>query len=46
MLRLTDESANAVRRALKKLLDDHPLEGFAGAVVVVQRSRVRVRRAP
>ncbi len=46
VFRLTDESAGAVRRALTKLLEDYPLEGFAGAVVVVQRGRVRVRRAP
>lgn len=46
VFRLTDESADAVRRALTKLLDDHPLEPFAGAVVVVQRGRVRVRWAP
>ncbi|HVW32187.1 MAG TPA: DUF5615 family PIN-like protein [Acidimicrobiia bacterium] len=45
VFRLTDESIDAVRRAVTKLLDDHPLEAFVGAVVVVQRGRVRVRWA-
>jgi predicted nuclease of predicted toxin-antitoxin system len=46
VFRLTDEAVDAVRQAITKLVDDHPLEGFAGAVVVVQRGRIRVRRAP
>jgi len=31
---------------LQNLLDDHPLEALAGAVVVPQRRRIRVRWAP
>jgi predicted nuclease of predicted toxin-antitoxin system len=46
ILRLGDESASAVRQAVTNLLDDHPLEALAGAVVVLQRGRIRVRWAP
>jgi predicted nuclease of predicted toxin-antitoxin system len=46
VLRLTDESAATVRQAVTDLLDDHPLENLVGAIVVLNRGRVRVRWAP
>jgi predicted nuclease of predicted toxin-antitoxin system len=44
VLRLTDQSAPAVREAITKLANWAELEAIAGAVAVLQRGVLRIRR--
>jgi predicted nuclease of predicted toxin-antitoxin system len=44
VLRLTDQSAPAVREAIAELANWAELEALAGAVAVVQRGVLRIRR--
>ncbi len=43
VLRLTDESAVAVREAVSELLAHHRLEDLAGTVTVLHHGRLRIR---
>jgi predicted nuclease of predicted toxin-antitoxin system len=43
VLRLSDESAVAVRQAITELLAHHRLDGLAGAVTVLHHGRLRIR---
>lgn len=45
VLRLTDESAAAVRQAVTELLAHHRLDDLAGTVTVLQHGRLRIRLA-
>lgn len=45
VLRLPDESAAAVVRAIQRLLDQHDLEDLAGTITIVEPARLRIRRA-
>jgi hypothetical protein len=45
VLRLTDQSAPAVREAVTELANWVELEALAGAVAVLQRGVLRIRRS-
>ncbi len=44
VLRLQDESAPAVLRAIRRLIAQHDLEDLAGTIAIVEPARLRIRR--
>jgi len=45
VLRLPDESAPAVVRAMRLLMAQHDLEDLVGTIAIVEPARLRIRRA-
>ena len=45
VLRLPDESASAVVRAMQRLMAQHDLKDLAGTIAIVEPARLRIRRA-
>lgn len=46
VLRLADESAAAVVRAMQRLMAQRDLEDLVGTIAIVEPARLRIRRAP
>lgn len=44
MLRPATQGLKAIRALFQSLVDQHPLEAFTGAIVIVDDRRIRVRR--